>query len=157
MTRLSIINRFCSISYEQCIKMLQAYKLLVEGSYGTACTYDIRAMNQIKMTSSKMHDDYTMDFMAKCNENSVFFKTSDLFAFPKEVFQQAVYIEVAIIPTDRLVAPPYAFAQVEFKGSRPRQATFYMQPDGAVVHENLKKRFRFQKFGDGYSFNTDHL
>ena len=68
----------------------------------------------------------------------------------------AVYIEVIIAPVDKSAAPNYAFAHVEFKGSRPRQATFYIQPDGEDSVSCLRKKFRFQIFGDGYTHNTDY-
>lgn len=155
-TRLSISNRFIAISFNQFLVMLQEFKQLVESSFGTSCKLEVRAMNQIKMSPTRMHDDDTMAFIDQCNRKAVFYETANLSDFPEKVFDEAVYIEAVIVPVDRHAAPQYAFAHVEFKGSRPRQATFYMQPRGDTALQGLKKRFRFKKFGDGYTHNTDY-
>ncbi|CAN5220445.1 hypothetical protein BH11CYA1_BH11CYA1_34970 [soil metagenome] len=155
-TRLSISNFVFAISFDQFKAMVQQYKQAAEQSFGTPCSLEIRAMNRIKMTSSFMHDDDTMDWMDKQNSAAVFFRTGELSVFLPQTFAEAVYIEVIFAPIDAKAAPNYAFAHIEFKGSRPRQATFYMQPEGSQAVENFKAKFRFKKFGDGYKHNTDY-
>ncbi|MBC7999262.1 MAG: hypothetical protein IAF58_15030, partial [Leptolyngbya sp.] len=127
-TRLSISNRIFSISFSEFVAMLQEFNELVERSFGTPCSLEIRAMDQMKMFSTRMFHDDTMDFIDECNRKAVFFKTADLSAFPNSVFDAAIYIEAIIAPKDRQLSHPYAFAHAEFKGARPSQGTFYLQP-----------------------------
>ena len=156
MTRFSISNLLLSISFAQFSAMVREYKQIAERSFGTPCSMQIKAMHSIKMTSSFMHDDDTMEWMAETNRKAVFFEASELSAFPSEMFDKAVYVEVVIAPVDKSAAPNYAFAHLEFKGSRRRQATFYIQPDGEDSASGLRKKFPFQIFGDGYTHNTDY-
>jgi hypothetical protein len=156
MTRFSISNLLLPISFAQFSAMVHEYKQIAELSFGTPCSMQIKAMNRIKMTSSFMHDDDTMEWMDEHNRKAVFFEASELSAFPSEMFDKAVYVEVVIAPVDKSAAPNYAFAHVEFKGSRRRQATFYIQPDGEDSASGLRKKFPFQIFGDGYTHNTDY-
>jgi hypothetical protein len=136
--------------------MVQEYQQFAERSFATPCSLQIKAMNRIKMTSTFMHDDDTMEWIDEQNRKAVFRETSELSVFSSEIFDRAVYIEVIIAPVDKSAAPNYAFAHVEFKGSRRRQATFYIQPDGEDAVSCLRKKFRFQIFGDGYTHNTDY-
>lgn len=156
MTRFSISNLLLPISFAQFSAMVQEYKQIAERSFATPCSLQIKAMSRIKMTSTFMHDDGTMEWMDEQNRQAVFHETSELSAFSAESFDRAVYIEVIIAPVDKEAAPNYAFAHVEFKGSRPRQATFYIQPGGEEAVSCLRKKFRFQTFGDGYTHNTDY-
>lgn len=156
MTRFSISNLLLPISFAQFCAMVQEYQQFAERSFATPCSLQIKAMNRIKMTSTFMHDDDTMEWIDEQNRKAVFRETSELSVFPSEIFDRAVYIEVIIAPVDKSAAPNYAFAHVEFKGSRRRQATFYIQPDGEDAVSCLRKKFRFQIFGDGYTHNTDY-
>lgn len=156
MTRFSISNLLLPISFAQFCAIVREYKQIAERAFGTPCGMEVKAMNRIKMTSTFMHDDGTMEWMDEQNRKATFFQASELSTVSAEIFGKAVYIEVIIAPVNKEAAPNYAFAHVEFKGSRPRQATFYMQPDGEDSASVLRKKFRFQIFGDGYSHNTDY-
>jgi hypothetical protein len=154
MTRFSISNLLLPISFAQFCAIVREYKQIAERAFGTPCGMEIKAMNYRKMTTSFMLDDSDMRWIDEQNRKATFFQASELSAVSAEIFNKAVYVEVVIAPVDKSAAPNYAFAHVEFKGSRPRQATFYMQPESELVAEGLRKKFRFQIFGDGYSHNT---
>lgn len=153
---LSISNKVFAISHAQFQAMVQEYVELIEISLGTACSVEIKAMNIIKWTSTFMHEEDVMEFMAKHNREAVFFECADASELSAETFKSAVYIEVIISPTNKHNAPSYAFAHLEFKGRRPRQATYYLQPADETVIKTLKGKHRFQIIGDGYTDNTDH-
>lgn len=155
MTRFSISNLLLPISFAQFCAIVREYKQIAERAFGTPCGMEIKAMNYRKMTTSFMLDDSDMRWIDEQNRKATFFQASELSTVSAEIFDKAVYIEVIIAPVDKSAAPNYAFAHVEFKGSRPRQATFYMQPDGEDSVSVLRKKFRFQIFGDGYTHNTD--
>lgn len=156
MTRFSISNLLLSISFAQFSAIVREYKQIAERSFGTPCRMEIKAYRSMKMTSSFMHDDDTTEWMAETNRKAVFFEASELSAFPSEMFDKAVYVEVVIAPVDKSAAPNYAFAHVEFKGSRRRQATFYIQPAGEESVSVLRKKFPLKLVGDGMNHNSDY-
>lgn len=155
-SRISISNLLRSISFAQFKAMVTEFKSQVEASFGTKCRLDIRAMSSNKMTSTFMHDDGTMEYMAECNRRATFFEGSDVQTMPPEAFNQAVYIEVGVRPEDPSAAPNYAFGHIEFKGTRRRQATYYLQPGDKGVFRALRKAHGFQIVGDGYTSNSDY-
>lgn len=155
-SRLSISNWVLPVTFAQFKRMVAEFKSLVEKSFETSCTLDIRAMSSMKMTSNFLHDDDVMEFMHQCNRRATFFECSDVASMTAEAFTSAVYIEVGVRPIDAGAAPNYAFGHIEFKGSRRRQATYYIQPaDGAVLNE-LRRKHAFQLIGDGYKHNSDY-
>ncbi len=154
-SRISISNLLFAISFDQFKAMVTEFKAQVEASFGTSCCLDIRAMSSVKMTSTFLHDDGVMEYMDECNRRATFFEGSDVQTMPPEAFKQAVYIEVGVRPVDASAAPNYAFGHIEFKGTRRRQATYYMQPGDDKVFTALRKAHGFQIVGDGYTHNSD--
>jgi len=131
------------------------FKELVETSFGTKCGLELRAMNRLKLSPTMVFDDGTMEFVAQFNDEATFFKCENVSLFSPQIFDAAVYIEVVLRPQEKSSAPDYAFAHIEFKGRRPRQATYYLQPGDAEVLNALKAAHRSQRIGDGYTHNTD--
>ena len=155
MNRLSVSNLVLPLSFAQFTAAVSAFKALVEKSFGCDCDVDIRAMSGLKWTSNFMHDEGTMNFMDEQNRKLTFRSTDSAAALGKGDFDKARYIEVIIRPRNESEGPKYAFAHLECKGSRKRQLTYYVQPDGADVMKALKKINRFKLVGDGYTHNTD--
>jgi len=69
------------------------------------------------------------------------------------VFRSAVYVEITLVPFEKDSAPAYAMAHAEFKGYRPKQATFYVQPEADKGARRMKVNHRFQAIGDGFDGN----
>jgi len=70
-----------------------------------------------------------------------------------EVWTKSGYVEVNVSPVDRSKAPDYAFGHAEFKGERPRQATFYIQPNGDDVRQAMVSSAKGKAIGDGFESN----
>ena len=151
--RLSISNWLTPISFGQFKSMVVEFKEVVERSFKSECSHEIRAMNRCKWSGSRRHDDDTIAFLQKANDQATFFSTSDLANVTQAVFASAAYIEVSYIPLDKTLAPGY-FGHLEFKGRRRRQATFYLQPGDSAAINSLKNGHRLQLFGNGNPSNS---
>lgn len=155
-TRWSISNRLLAISFEQFQEMSREFLAFAEQAFGGRCKVEVKAMDRIKETTTFWLDDWIMESMARRNESHTFFKTEDLAAVTAQVFGSAAYIELSIRPLEADSAPSYAWAHAEFKGLRPKQATFYVQPEAEIGLQRIKANHRFQAFGDGFESNCRH-
>jgi hypothetical protein len=151
-TRLSVSNWVLPISLRQFQLMVSEYKILLQTAFGTTCSLQIRVMNQPKWAPNLCDDPNPVEDV---NNRATFFEATDPFDVPREIFLSAAYVEVVVRPVDKSAAPTSAYGHIEFKGLRPRQATYYLQPGDQNVVRILQKRHRGQRLGDGYTFNSD--
>ncbi len=63
------------------------------------------------------------------------FKTDNPISVTEEMWEKANYVDVRIDPVDASKAPRPAWGVAVFKGGRPRQVTFFFQPDDGVVKD----------------------
>jgi hypothetical protein len=153
--RISLSNWVLPISFNQFKTLVAEFQKLAAAVFGTECVIQIRALRQNKVSPTRMHEDGVMDYIAGVNARAVFFESSELAAMTAQVFDAAVYVEVSVTPMNILAGPKFAFGHVEFKGNRPRQATFYLQPEGDPHDfKSLTDSHRCMRIGDGYTFNT---
>jgi hypothetical protein len=155
MTRWSISNLLLPVSREQFTTLTEQFKQAAEHSFGGPCKLEIHAMNAVKKTSSFMHDDWIMEAMAEENKRRTVFETDDPAKLTAHIWNRAVYVEVSVEPVNEQSAPMSAWGHAEFKGSLPRQATFYLQPDDATAMKSMIGQNPGRLSGDGYTSNTD--
>jgi hypothetical protein len=157
MNRWSLSNRFSKISYEQFKSLTAAFQEAAEHAYGTPTKLEIKTMRAPAMSVS-IPDPEMLAFLKQQNEKNTTLKTDTLDDISKEDWDKAAYVEVNIHPEDKSKGPQSAFAQVEFKGHLPKQATFYIQggDTGGVQEATLRHRPRLSKVGDGYNANGSH-
>ncbi len=153
-SRISISNWVLPISFSQFKTVVGEFQQLAAAAFGTECVIQIRALRHNKVSPTRMHEDDVMDYIARENARAVFFESSELADMTPQVFDSAAYVEVSITPMNILAGPKFAYGHVEFKGNRPRQATFYLQPGDPQDFKFLKGSHRCMRFGDGFTFNT---
>lgn len=153
--RLSIGNFLLPISFKQFQTMVREFQDACARGFGTECEVRLRALARLKVSSTFLHDDDTMQYMDDLNKRATFFETTNANEFTREIFRKARYIEVLVHPHDKTKAPQSAFGCIEFKGKLSHRATFYIQcaPEDALVQ--LKKAHPFNWKGDGYKFHCD--
>ena len=153
-SRWSLSNQFQAISHEQAGNYVTAFKAAVEESFGTECALDIRILSVPKLYTTFLDDD-VQSFLDETNKNNTILSTNNPAEVTPELWEQAGYVEVGVRPIDRTQAPEdYAFGHVEFKGQYPRQATFYVQPNGDDVKRAMLAQKSFTTaVGDGYTSN----
>jgi hypothetical protein len=149
-SKLSIGNHLTPISFKQFQTLVTQFKELCETSFGTECTLQICAMCQLKLYVTRLPDEYVLSYIRNENEQNTFFKSDDLLSVTSDIFDAAAYIDAIVSPKDKSVAPESAFGGIEFKGNRPRHATYYVQPGDANLVQALRERHPFKVFGDGY-------
>jgi len=149
MTRFSLSNLVLPISYAQFTRLTEQFHRAAEASFGTKCEMEIRAMSAPKTYSTFLLDEFTQKCMDRDNESRTI--ATNFNRISKELWDQARYVELTISPVDKNAAPSYAFAHAEFKGVLPRQATFYIQPDGEDVPKTIGGFGMIR--GDGYRSN----
>ena len=154
MTRWSLGNSLMPISHEQFIDLTTQFKKTAEQSFGTECRLQIRALNDTKKFTTFWDDDLQRDLDEENRANTIL-ETANLSDVTKSLWKKAAYLEVTVRPIYENHAPKCAFGHVEFKGARPRQATFYLQPDGEDAKKSVlaQNRDRYKWVGDGFTSN----
>jgi hypothetical protein len=151
--RWSISNRLLAISFEQFQAMSREFIAVVEPAFAGRCKVEVKAMDRISETCTFYLDDRVMEYIARRNERYTFFRTDDLAAVTAQIFRSAAYIELIIRPLDADSALSNACAHAEFKGLRPKQATFNVRPETEIGLQRIRANHRFQVFGDGFPGN----
>ena len=113
---------------------------------------EINALTAPKAYTTFYDEDIQND-LDTMNEKMTIIKTSDLSDITSDIWDMAGYVEVYVRPVDKDKAPDYAFGHAEFKGTRPEQATFYIQPDGDDAKKALVSRTSLKRIGDGFESN----
>jgi hypothetical protein len=152
MTRWSLKNIFQTVSHEQFQNYTTQLRDAAEKAFGTKCALDIHLMANTKVYTTYC-DDSLQDNLNQINDANTILRTDDLAMVTPRMWGAAGYVEVSVNPVDPEKAPSFAFAHVEFKGNEPRQACFYIQPDGQDVKDALIKQNRGRNVGDGYTSN----
>ena len=152
MSRWSLKNIFKQVTHTQFIDYTNKFKQAAEYSFGTECSLRIRALTQPKACTTFKDKDILgdVDFLNKKNTIS---DTNNLNEVTSELWAKARYVEVIIRPKDQEKAPEYAFGHAEFKGEKPRQATFYIHPNGQAARESLVSAAKRKFIGDGFGTN----
>lgn len=154
MSRMSISNYLLPISHKQFNAIVAEFMQVAAKVFGGACTIQIRGLKHPKWSPTQMHDDGTMNYIAGVNRRAIIFEQSELSDVTAQMFRDAAYIEVVVSPMNILAAPKFAFAHMEFKGERPRQATMYIQPDDAEDFAAITKNHPMMLVGDGLKANS---
>jgi hypothetical protein len=152
MTRWSLKNIFQAVSHQQFQDYTTQLREAAEKSFGTPCKLDISIMNNTKVYTTYW-DDGLQDNLDQINDANTLLRTDDVANVSTALWGKAGYVEVTVKPVDETQAPAYAFAHVEFKGNEPRQATFYIQPDGGEAKASLLAKNPRRIVGDGFTSN----
>ncbi len=152
MTRWSLKNIFRPVTHGQFVDYTNQFKQAAENSFGTECSIQIRALTQPKAYTTFWDDDIQSGLDA-INEQNTILRTENLSDVTSEVWAKAGYVEVNVRPVDCDKAPDHAFGHAEFKGEKPRQATFYIQPNGDDAREAMVSSAKGKVIGDGFESN----
>ena len=152
MTRWSLSNIFMPISHGQFLDYVEQFQRAAQNSFDTKCELEIRALTAPKVYTTFM-DDRIQENLDDINDQNTIIKTTKLSDITKEIWDKSGYVEVTVKPTDPDHAPSYAFGHAEFKGERPRQATFYLQPDGKDAKDFMLGNSTLKIAGDGFDSN----
>lgn len=152
MTRWSLSNIFRAVTHTQFIDYSTHFKQAAEHAFNTECRLDIRALQGPKLYTTFM-DKHIQDELDERNAENTILATEDLADITPDLWKQAGYIEVTVRPVDEKKAPDFAFGHAEFKGCHPRQATFYIQPDGEEAKQFMTSQNRGKITGNGFESN----
>lgn len=152
-TRMSLSNRFCSISYAQFQSLSADFHQLAATVFGCQCAVQVRGLKRTRIVSTHVHHGETND--DDClNHGDILFQVDDLSAVTASMFDAAAHIEVIVTPMNILAGPKYAFGHIEFKGARRRQATMYLQPGDPNKFGALQRKNASMSVGDGFDTNS---
>lgn len=149
MSRWSISNLFRAVTHKQFVDYTTQFQQAAEKSFNTECFLEIRALTRPKVYTTFWDEDMQRNLNATNDRNTIL-KTQNLTDITHEIWNKAGYIEVTVRPNDEEKAPRYAFGHAEFKGNRPRQATFYIQPDGEDAEQSVLSQTSAKRIGDGF-------
>lgn len=152
MNRWSLKNIFRSVTHSQFADYTRQFKQAAETSFGAECSLQICALTQPKAYTTFWDDDIQSS-LDEINERNTILRTENLSDLTPEVWSKSGYVEVIVSPIDRQQAPDSAFGHAEFKGGLPRQATFYIQPDGQNVREAMVSSAKGKLVGSGFDSN----
>jgi hypothetical protein len=150
--RWSLGNLSLPISWRQFTDLTTQFKVVAEEAFGTTCKLDVRLLSRPEVYITFYDRDIQDDLDAR-NDAATFLNTDNLRAVTKELWEKAGYADVVIKPIDESRAPINAFASVEFKGTQPRWAAFYIQCALIDAKRAMLKNNRFKLVRDGFSSN----
>jgi hypothetical protein len=157
MDRWSLSNLIAPVSYKQFQNLTTTFQQAAERSFGTETKVEITALSAPEVYTTYV-DDEIQAILDNKNKNHTLLKTGNLSELTADIWKKSKYVGIKILPVDESKAPAFAFAHVEFKGIRSRQATFYIQSgddkrQSTVKKEVLAKRPFLSYVGDGYNSN----
>lgn len=152
MIRWSQHNMLLGISHSQFTKLVTEFHAAAEASFGTTCSLSIAVLKEPKVYTTFVDHDISSNLDGINSANTIL-QTDRLGDITARLWRQAGYVEVTIRPTNAGQAPAHAFAHAEFKGLRPKQATFYLQPDGEAARATMMGHSPKMLFGDGFTSN----
>ncbi|MCI5059922.1 MAG: hypothetical protein MRY79_02495 [Alphaproteobacteria bacterium] len=139
MTRWSLSNFFRPVSHEQFVSYAQEFKKAAEQEFGMDCKVEINLVGKSGFFASK--------------KPSMIQSIKNISDVTPNVWKNSAYVELNLRPSDIANAPEYAWAHAEFKGARPRQATFYVQPGGKRTRDLMTLNAGRRITGDGFASN----
>lgn len=160
MERISWKSLFLPLSAADTACAASALHTAMAEAFGRPMKMDIKCLGSLPYTSTFMHDDDVMDWMAEQNAAKVFarFDTVDDPAF-KAAFDRAAYVEVIIHPVEA-DRHDTTFGHITAKGNAPRAIAFYVQgrSDSATACAEVIRALRAAKpfglrLGDGYEWH----
>lgn len=132
----SIKNLCLPVSFNQFRSYADQFRQAAEHSFGTDVQLAIRAMSAPEVYTTF----YDEDLFAKhreINDANTFLKTDDLDRITPEIWKQAAYVAMRVLPVNPDEKLKTAYGLAEFKGTKPRQASFYAQPDGTSIRDAM--------------------
>jgi len=153
MTRWSLSNEDAPISHAEFVQLAASFRRAAEEGFGAPCALSIKTLKSPKAFT--VYDNPEIQkVLDQHNSDNTLFETDDLSRLTEEKWNEARHLELVIRPAateqPRL---PGAFAHAEFKGDRPHQATFYIQPGGEAVRRALIGAAKGRETGDGQDGN----
>ena len=147
--RFSLSNRFRKVTHEQFRDYIQNFHAEVERYFGVPCSLKLKALSNNHVCTGFLDDDLQREH-DRINEAAKIMETDKIDDL-HDIWNKAAYVSASIHPyIDEDSAPSTAFAQAEFKGHNPKRATFYVQPDGDDVKQDMSAKFWSKKVGDGF-------
>ena len=151
MNRWSIGNYILPITHRQFIALTEQFKTAAERSFGTTCNLEIEVLREAKLYTTFVDDEIQSNLDSINLMGAI--HTANIQDVTTEVWKKAGHVTVTLRPADPTKTHPHAFAVVEFKGVRPRQATYYIQPRGEMAAFEVLDNNRFKLIGDGHDGN----
>lgn len=152
MTRWSLRNVLMPVSHQEFVTYIKQFKQAAEQSFDTECKLEITALAAPKAYTT-FWDNALQSEINSINEENTILKTDALSDITSSLWATAKYVEVLINPVDKTKAPRAALAHAEFKGEKPRQAKFYIQPNGEDAREQMLSQQSGKIVGDGFESN----
>ncbi len=98
------------------------------------------------------YDDDEFERLKKINDANTLLKTDSIGNVTQEQWNEAAYVEVGVRPIDTDKAPDYAFGHIEFKGHKPKSATYYIQggEETSKTKDAILSAHKAMVSGDGF-------
>lgn len=154
MSRWSLSNILLPISASQFRKLTTEFHAAAQASLGESCNLNITLMREPKLYTTFLDDEIQAGLDYENRANTIL-STSQLSDITREIWAKAGYAEVSISPSANGSTPPAGWAHIEFKGERPRQATYYFHSTGPDIKDLILSQNRGKWIGDGFNGNGE--
>jgi hypothetical protein len=148
MIEWSLSNFLLPISYRQFVDLTTQFKKAAEHSCGAECKLQFCVLNIPKKYTEYKEADIQRN-AAGTNKAYTFFKPGEMIG--RNLWKKAAYVAVFVIPPADSKA--YVIGSVEFKGCRPKQATFCILSDDEGAKREILMQNRGKRVGDGVLSN----
>lgn len=155
MNRWSFIKRFAPINFDDFISFARQFCEAVDSCYDSPSRVTVTFYAKLPHSITTIQPGLN-EWLAERNKEGELAKVTGLKSVTRELFDQAVNIQLDIRPEDDSKAPKYAFGHLECKGLLNRYLVYYVQPEevGSRVKKLLLGEQRPSKvkfgIGDGY-------
>jgi len=136
MTRWSLGNRLLTLDHMQFVTLTNAFRNACAKSWGQDTTLDIKLLNQNQVYTT-FYDEDAFARLKEENDAHTLMDTAHTADISASLFHATRHIIATVRPSKPESAPASAFGNVEFKGNFNRRATFYVQPGGEDVRDEM--------------------
>jgi len=150
MQRFSLSNLVMPIGFAQFVRMAGHFIDVCGEAFGSGCDVMARVHSRDHVYTTFL-DPAIEEAVEKANRERLLRSGPGL---PNEdEWTAARHVEMFVRPSNLAASMPHAFAHAEFKGVRPRQATFYVQCADFDVASAMAEAWPRMRRGNGFKGN----
>ncbi len=159
MERWSFVKRFGRITFDDFMRLAPQFCNAIDSCYESPSRVTITFYKKPPHSITTIEPELDK-WLAERNKEGELAKVNGLENVTRDLFDQAVNIQLKIRPEDDTRAPRYTFGHMECKGLLRRHVVCYVQPEevGSLVKTLLlgEQRPPRLKFGVGHGFECCH-
>lgn len=154
MTRFGLGNRLYALDHMQFVTLTNAFRNACAKSWGQDTTLALKLLNQNQVYTT-FYDEDAFERLKEENDAHTLMDTAHTADISPSLFKATHHIIATVRPSNPETAPAHAFGNVEFKGNFNRRATFYVQPGGEDIRDQMLAANPRMKRYDGFESHGD--